>query len=183
MKSTKNISDHDSVDLHDDSINRPSKSEVKRQLAEIFIISENLLSYTEKNLLSVGFSESLVSSILEASQMPLAEARKRQIKFIAKQLRDSSMFSLKDMMTQLASNKNTGSHLSKEKLKQSKLSPLAQKLVDGDNQALQDFCEKNISADRQHLRNLIRNVIKHNSDKSRLIHYTKELNKYLESSS
>jgi len=162
------------------SIGRPSKAETKRNLDEIFALSEILILQSSKSLAAVGFSELVVTAMAEANAMPLDGSRKRQTKYIAKQLREFNLARLRETAEALNAHKDAGVPIQiGGEIIDIPQNPLIAKFLEQGNNAIQEFCETYSAADRQHLRNLVRNVQK-NQNSKRKDHFLNELSTYLD---
>ncbi len=134
---------------------RPNKTAIKRDIAEIARLAEQICELSESQLQTLGFEESLQSAILEAAKMPPKAARKRQLKFITAQLRK---LELEPVIEQIDRIKSKSIHAVREHHQAEQWRDRL--LADNAHNALTELLEKFPAADRQHLRQLQRNAIK-----------------------
>lgn len=140
---------HDMDDL-DEEYTGPSKSAVKRQMIALQEIGEALTRLTEKQMANVPIEdERLVIAIKETHNIKSNSARKRQLQYIGKLMRDVDTEAieraLQAMYRQKKDSNNAFHEL--EKLRDSVL----EQGVDGIEQLLTRWP----SADRQQLRQLV----------------------------
>jgi len=134
---------------------RPNKTAIKRDIAEIAKLADQICELSEPQIHTLGFEESLQSTILEAAKMPPKAARKRQLKFITAQLRK---LNLEPVLAQIDRFKSKSIHAVREH-HQAEL--WRDRLIGEDGHgALTELLEKFPNADRQHLRQLQRNAKK-----------------------
>ncbi len=134
---------------------RPNKTAIKRDIAEISKLAEQICALSESQIQSLNFEESLYNAILETAKMPPKAARKRQLKFITAQLRK---LDLDPVVEQINHFKSKSIHAVREhhqaELWRDRL------LGDDGHNALTELLKKFPAADRQHLRQLQRNAKK-----------------------
>jgi len=135
---------------------RPNKSQIKRNIAEIANLAEELTQLTDVQLATMDLAEKIVNAILDAKKMSSTKpARKRQLKFVTGQLRTIELDNIIETLDRLKSRSAHGvrEHHQAEKWRD--------KLISADNNdALTEFLKHYPKADRQYLRQLQRNAQK-----------------------
>ncbi len=134
---------------------RPNKTAIKRDIAEIARLAEQLCELSESQIQTLGFEESLQNAILEAARMPPKAARKRQLKFITAQLRK---LELEPVIEQIDRIQSKSIHVVREHHQAEQWRDRL--LADDGQRALTELLGKFPTADRQRLRQLQRNAIK-----------------------
>jgi len=134
----------------------PSRSEQRRGALEIFELGEKLVALSAAQLAKLPLPEDLLPHIEDTQRIPSQIARKRQLQFLAKQMRreeDETLDAIRDALDAGgdASRRETA-HLHQAEAWRDRL------LSDGDA-ALTQLLDKYPSADRQRLRQLARNAV------------------------
>ncbi len=133
---------------------KPSKSSLKRDSAALQDLAAELADLSAAQLQAMALPEKLFNAVKEASTMPPKGARKRMIKFIGGLLRDMDAEPVKE---QLATLKNQSVHSARE---HHKIERWRDRLINEDDSALTEFLSEYPHAERQQLRQLIRNAKK-----------------------
>ena len=131
----------------------PSKTRRKREMHVLQDIGEQLVQLDLKRLSELGLPETLTDAIHEAKRMHKHEARRRQMQFIGKLMRDVNVAPILekfDLWSGVTLQHTAWLHL---------LERWRSRLL-ADEQALAEFGQKYPAADLQHLRILIRNTRK-----------------------
>lgn len=133
---------------------RPNKTQIKKDMAALFALSEEIseLSVTQINTLELP--ENIHKAILEVSKMPHKGARKRLLKYITGQL---NKIDVEPILEKLARIKNKSAHGVRE---HHIVERWRDRLVKGGQEALTAFLNEHPEADRQHVRQLLRNIQK-----------------------
>lgn len=154
----------DSVPLQD------SKSKRKRQMIALQKIGEALVTLSAAQLSKIPLDSVLLEAIIAARSFSSNEAKRRQLQYIGRLMRE-----IEDITSiQAALDKLTlKSQQSKAQLHQ--IERWRDKLVEADDQALQEFLLQFPHADRQQLRQLIRNAKKKESPDRELFRYLKSM--------
>ncbi|KAF3982293.1 MAG: DUF615 domain-containing protein [Methylococcales symbiont of Hymedesmia sp. n. MRB-2018] len=153
---------------------RPNKSQIKRDIAEISQLAEELTQITPAQLTAMQIPEKIEIALAEAKLMPSTKpARKRQLKFISGQLRKIELDSIIESLAKIKSKSAHGvrEHHQCERWRD-------QLIASRDNQILTKLVNKFPHADRQHLRQLQRNAQKE-TQLGKPPRVTRELYKYL----
>lgn len=126
-----------------------SKSEIKRDAEHLKKLGENLINLTPANLEKIPLDDTLRDAIALAQRLRL-EARRRQIQYIGKLLRNLDPEPIQEALDKVENRHNQQLALL-QKLEQTR----DQLLEQGDG-ALNPLLAEYPNLDRQHLRNLIR---------------------------
>lgn len=143
----KNSTNHSEQDL------LPSKTRRKQEMHALQDIGEQLVQLDLKRLAELGLPETLADAILEAKRMRKHEARRRQMQFIGKLMRDvdaAPILEKFDLWSGVTLQRTAWLHL---------LERWRNRLLT-DEQAFAELGQKYPSADLQHLRTLVRNAHK-----------------------
>lgn len=130
---------------------RPNKSQQKRELAELFVLGEELSKLSHDTLETFNLPEKIQKAVQEVGRMPPTGARKRQLKYIAGQL---FKINASEIKAKLALIQNKSAHAAREHHVAERWRDRL--LAEGD-QALSELLAEFPEADRQQLRQVIRN--------------------------
>lgn len=130
-----------------------SKSEIKRDAEHLKKIGAELIELTPQNLEKIPLDEDLKEAIRQAQGFKL-EARRRQIQFIGKLLRNRDPEPIQEALDKVKNRHNQQQALLH------KLELVRDQLVNMGDASLNNLLEEYPNLDRQHLRNLIRGAIK-----------------------
>ncbi|QIM63265.1 hypothetical protein A1D29_08235 [Pasteurellaceae bacterium Orientalotternb1] len=130
-----------------------SKSEIKRDAEHLKKLGENLINLTPANLAKIPLDDSLREAIELAQRLRL-EARRRQIQYIGKLLRNLDPEPIQEALDKVENRHNQQLALL-QKLEQTR-----DQLMEQGDGALNPLLEAYPNLDRQHLRNLIRSAQK-----------------------
>ncbi|MGR9045565.1 MAG: ribosome biogenesis factor YjgA [Gammaproteobacteria bacterium] len=133
---------------------RPNKSQIKRDIAALSALAEEMVALPPAQLNMLDLPEDLDKAICAAAGMPPKGARKRQLKFITGLLRKLDVEPIKE---KLARMKNQSAHAVREHHKVERWRDRL--LAEGDD-ALTELLADYPHADRQHLRQTVRNAQK-----------------------
>ncbi len=159
----RNNTDQDEEDYeYDDEGNivyyavRPNKTQIKKEIAVFLALGEEIASLPSMQITALALPEKLENSIREIIKMPHKAARKRQLKFIAQQF--YKMDNIDPILEKVAKFTNKSSHAVREHhIVESWRERL---LGEHHDDALTDLLNEKPLADRQHLRQLLRNAQK-----------------------
>jgi ribosome-associated protein len=133
---------------------RPNKTRIKKEIAALFDLGEELSKLSPGLLNTFELPENIRKSVIEVSGMPHKGARKRLLKYIAGQLHK---IEIEPILEKLARIKNQSAHGIREH-------HLAERwrdrLIQGNNEDLTELLDELPDADSQHLRQLVRNAQK-----------------------
>lgn len=133
---------------------RPNKTQLKKDMAVLFALSEEMSELSATQLISLELPESIHKALVEVSGMPHKGARKRLLKFITGQLHK---IEVEPILEKLARMKNKSAHAVRE---HHIVERWRDKLIAEGNDALTELLDEQPHADRQQLRQLLRNAQK-----------------------
>ena len=134
----------------------PSRSQNRRDALDVLALGEQLVAMSAAQLARLPIPEALLPHIRDSQRISSYIARKRQIAFLAKQMRkldDEVLDAIRDAMSKDgdAAKRETASLHRVEALRDALLGD------DGDA-AMTELLDTHPHADRQHLRQLVRNA-------------------------
>lgn len=134
---------------------RPNKTRIKKEIAAVFAMAEEICELTPAQIAEFGLPESVEQALVEAGKMGRNAARKRLLKYITAQLR---ILDTEAVAEKLARMKNRSAHAVREHHQAERWRD--ELLADSGNQSLTVFLSEFPEADSQHLRQLQRNAQK-----------------------
>lgn len=126
-----------------------SKSEIKRDAEDLKQLGEKLVNLTKINLTKVPLDEALKDAI-ELAQRLQKEARRRQLQYIGKLLRNIDVTSIREALDKIENKHN------QQQAMLHKVERIRDELVEKGDTALTALLEAYPDTDRQQLRNLVR---------------------------
>lgn len=139
---------------YEDELERPSKSQLKRDSTALQDLAAELADLSRSELTGLSLPEPLFEAICEAAGMPHKGARKRMLKYTGGMLRKMDVEPIRENLAKL---RNQSAHSARE---HHKIERWRDRLINEDNQALTELLSDFPEADRQQLRQLIRNAKK-----------------------
>ena len=136
----------------------PSKSQLKRDAHALQKLGVDLLELPESEWISLDLGEALVSALREAKRLHSHGARKRQLQYIGKLMRDVDPVPIQRYFRQLKLQAR------QQTLRHHQLEAWRDRLIAEGDRALEDFLAQHEQADRQHLRQLIRQAQKERAE-------------------
>ncbi|MFZ2405372.1 MAG: ribosome biogenesis factor YjgA [Methylobacter sp.] len=133
---------------------RPNKTQIKKDMAALFAVSEEMSELSAGQLKTLELPEVINKAVVEVSGMPHKGARKRLLKFIAGQLHK---IDVEPILEKLARIKNKSAHAVREHHTAERW---RDRLISDGNDALTELLDEQPHADRQLLRQLLRNAQK-----------------------
>jgi ribosome-associated protein len=134
---------------------RPNKTQIKKEIAAIADLADELTKLTPKQLQSFDLPELIYNAIVQAAAMPPKGARKRQLKYITAALRK---LELEPIQERLARLKSKSAHAVRE---HHLAEQWRDKLIsDGSHDLLTQFLDEYPQADSQQIRQFQRNAKK-----------------------
>lgn len=131
----------------------PSKSQLKREMTALQELGEELVGLSRERLSRIEMPERLRDAILDAQRISKHEARRRQMQFIGKIMRDVDATPIREALNELkgvSAIANARHH---------HLEALRTRLME-DETAFGDLARDFPAADIQHLRQLRRNALR-----------------------
>jgi ribosome-associated protein len=144
----------DDPTLDSDTVEGPSKSELKREMHARQQLGEQLTKLSHAQLAKIPLSDSLRDAIKDYQRFPQREARRRQLQFIGRLMRDADCEAIEQawQLTQ------SGSEASKKV--QHRLEHWRDRLIAEGDDAVNVLLAEYPAMDRQPLRQLIRDAIR-----------------------
>jgi len=134
----------------------PSRSQNRREALEVLALGEKLVALTDAQLARLPVPESLLPHIRECRRITAHVAHKRQLAFLAKQMRredDDTLHAIRDALD------DSGEAARREVALQHRVERWRERLIDEGDAALAELLTTHPGADRQHLRQLARNAV------------------------
>ena len=160
---TRNNNDDDEYDYeYDDEGNivyyavRPNKTQIKKEIAALLALGEEISTLPSAQITALGLPVKLETAIREIAKMPHKGARKRQLKFIAQQLYKMES-DVEHILAKVAKFKNQSGHAVRE---HHIVEKWRERLLNEGHDALTELLDEYPHADRQQLRQLVRNAQK-----------------------
>lgn len=139
-----------------DDFDGPSRSQLRRDALEIFELAEALAALSAAELAHVPLADNLRDEVARTRAITAHIARKRQTQFLAKQLRKLDDDEIEPIRRALAHDRDKAH---RETAAMHRLEAWRERLLDEGDDALGEFLAQHPSADRQHLRQLVRNAL------------------------
>jgi ribosome-associated protein len=134
----------------------PSRSEQRRAALDVLALGEKLVALSEAQLAKLPIPEELLPHIRDAKRITSHVAHKRQLAFLAKQMRredDEALDAIRDAL------EVGGDAARRETAALHRVETWRERLLDDGDAALAELLAEYPAADRQHLRQLVRNAI------------------------
>ncbi|MDD2724732.1 MAG: ribosome biogenesis factor YjgA [Methylovulum sp.] len=133
---------------------RPNKTQIKKEIAGLFELGEKMSELSPAQLSTLELPANIHKAVTEVSGMPHKGARKRLLKYIAGQLHK---IDVDEFTEKLARIENKSAHAVRE---HHIVERWRERLLAESNEALSELLDEYPQADRQHLRQLVRNAQK-----------------------
>lgn len=133
----------------------PSRGEQRREALAVLDIAAKLIEQNDSRILQLPMSEELIALTLESKKITSQIARKRQMQFLAKQLRRQDDEVLVAIRAALDFDKNLSRQ---ETASLHRVEAWRDRLIEEGDEALAELLNEHPTADRQHLRQLARNA-------------------------
>ena len=131
----------------------PSKSQLKREMTALQDLGAELVALSKERLAKIERPERLRDALLEAQRITKHEARRRQMQYIGKIMRDVDAEPLRAAMDEINGVSEAAN------IRQHQLERLRTRLME-DESAFSELARDYPGADVQHLRQLRRNALK-----------------------
>lgn len=144
---------------HDDDSGEflgPSRSQQRRDALDVLALAEKLATLSDAQLGRLPIPDDLLPHIVETRRITAHVARKRQTAFLAKQMRreeDEALDAIRDALDA------GGEAAKRETARMHRAETLRERLLDGGDAALGELLDEYPNADRQQLRQLVRNAL------------------------
>ncbi len=131
----------------------PSKSQRKRDMHALQDLGERLVELSAERLERIAMPDELREAVSEARRITKHEARRRQMQYIGRLMREADPEPIRDALDALAGNSAA------ETARMHRVERLRQQLLE-DETVLSNIALDHPGADLQHLRQLRRNALK-----------------------
>lgn len=146
--------------MHDDELlddsPEPSRSQQRRDALDIFKLAETLVALGEADLARMPLGDDLRDEARRARAITSHIARKRQTQFLAKQMRKLGEEELAAIRATLGHDRDRAH---RETAAMHRVEEWRERLLEDGDDALAGFIALHPSADRQHVRQLVRNAL------------------------
>lgn len=146
---------HDTDDFENE-FTGPSRSQLRRDALDIFKLAEALASLSDAQLARVPLDDELREEVQRTRAVTSHIARKRQTQFLAKQLRKLDEEALEAIRKALAHDRAA---MHREAAELHRVEAWRERLLEEGDEALAEFVAAHPAADRQQLRQLVRNAL------------------------
>ena len=134
----------------------PSRSQNRREALEVLALGEKLVSLTEAQLAKLPVPDSLLPHIRDCRRITANIAHKRQLAYLAKQMRredDEVLEAIRDALDE------SGDAARREVAAMHRIETWRERLLDQGDAALAELLDEYPTADRQQLRQLVRSAL------------------------
>jgi len=134
----------------------PSRSAQRRAALDVLALGQKLSTLTDAQLARLPIPEGLLPHIVETRRITSHVAHKRQLAFLAKQMRredDETLDALRDALDE------HGEAARRETAQMHRIEALRERLLADGDAALAELLDEYPQADRQRLRQLVRNAL------------------------
>src|SRR6476661_5737858 len=134
----------------------PSRSEQRRAALDVLELGGKLAVLSDAQLSKLPIPEHLLPHILETRRITSHIAHKRQLQFLAKQMRredEETLDALRDALDE------KGEASRREVAEMHRVEAWRERLIDGGDEALAEFLDAFPQSDRQRLRTLVREAM------------------------
>ena len=135
-----------------DEIDYKSKSQTKREMLALTELAARLTTLSEAQRAHLPLSDGIAKAVAEARRIKSFGARKRQIKFISRLLRNEQTGPLAEALQSLEQRDRRQAH------HEQRISRWRDRLLDEGDPALASLLQAYPDLDRRHIRQLIRNA-------------------------
>ena len=136
-----------------------SKTQRKKQMLELQDLGKQLVELPDVQLAAMALEPALEQAVLEARRMKSHEARRRQLQYVGRLMRDVDAAPIRERLAALSGSSARAAAAHR------RLEALRERLL-ADDEALTQFAAEHPGIDLQKLRSLIRQV-RHDRDSGR----------------
>ncbi|WP_111641156.1 ribosome biogenesis factor YjgA [Marinimicrobium alkaliphilum] len=165
------MTDNPHDDAHDEESYK-SKSQVKREMLALQDLGKELTEMNDGQLGEIPVTGELLDAIHEFQRLRHNEARRRQMQYIGRLMREGDHQSIIDGVARLKDKHNQHIH------RQHLVERWREQLMTGDKAQLEAFIAQYPNTDIQHLRSLLRQALKEKSGQKPPAH-ARKLFRYL----
>ncbi|NWN83632.1 MAG: DUF615 domain-containing protein [Halomonas sp.] len=135
-----------------DNDERPSKSQLKREMQALQTLGEQVIAMTPGERARFPLSDDMLAAVEETSRIRSHEGRRRHMQYIGKLMRREDLAAIRDVHDEIEQETLRRDHAFH------RLETWRDRLVDEGDPAVEAFIADYPDADRQALRQLIRNA-------------------------
>ncbi len=135
-----------------DEDSKKSKSQLKREMTALQDMGATLVQLSDRDLQRVPLDADLKAEILQARAIQQREGRRRQLQYIGKLMRNTDCTGIEAALQRMADGNRA------EAREFHALEELREQLIADNDGALKSALQSYPHADRQHLRQLVRNA-------------------------
>ncbi|MCB8889696.1 ribosome biogenesis factor YjgA [Vreelandella malpeensis] len=133
---------------------RPSKSQLKREMHELQALGETLIAMKPEERARFPLSDDMLAAIDETSRIRSHEGRRRHMQYVGKLIRKEDLVAIQAVFDTIEAEKTQRDHAFH------RLEKWRDRLVTEGDPAVDAFLAEHPSADRQLIRQLVRNAQK-----------------------
>ncbi|WP_447955735.1 ribosome biogenesis factor YjgA [Vreelandella sp. EE7] len=141
-------------DQFDEPLERPSKSQLKREMHELQALGETLIAMKPAERARFPLSDDLLAAIEETTRIRSHEGRRRHMQYVGKLVRKEDLEAIHAVFDAIEAEKNQRDHAFH------RLEKWRDRLIDEGDPAVDRFLAEHPDADRQAIRQLVRNARK-----------------------
>jgi ribosome-associated protein len=141
---------HDESEQQDSELQEKSKSQIKREFAELQRLGQQLVALKPAQISGFNFSQSMLDALDEYTRIKNRTAQQRHIRRIGKLLADEDTDAIRNTLERMDSNHP------EEKRRVKQIEQWRERLISDGDTALGELAESNQGVDRHYLRQLIR---------------------------
>ncbi|WP_121173187.1 ribosome biogenesis factor YjgA [Kushneria sinocarnis] len=145
------MTDH-SRDEESEYVVRPNKTQLKREMAELKALGEQIIAMPERQRARLPLSAELLAAIDEFHRIPSREARRRHLQYVGKLMRSEDIAGIRDTLATFE-REQQGREVHLQRLGQWR-----ERLIEDGDAAVTDFVEHYPAVDLQTLRQVMRNA-------------------------
>ncbi|XKH61217.1 DUF615 domain-containing protein [Halomonas sediminis] len=138
--------------IENDEQERPSKSQLKREMHALQELGENLIAMKPAELARFPLSDDMLRAIEETSRIRSHEGRRRHMQYVGKLIRKEDLVAIQAVFDSVDQEQQQRDHAFH------RLEKWRDRLIEEDDSAIDAFMADYPDTDRQTLRQLIRNA-------------------------
>lgn len=131
---------------------RPSKSQLKREMHALQALGERIIAMSPAERARLPLSEDMLAAVEETGRIRSHEGRRRHMQYVGKVMRREDLTAIQAVFDEIEQEER------RRDLTFHRLEKWRDRLIDEDDNAVEAFIAEHPDADRQALRQLIRNA-------------------------
>lgn len=131
---------------------RPSKSQLKREMHALQALGERIIAMSPAERARLPLSEDMLAAVEETGRIRSHEGRRRHMQYVGKVMRREDLTAIQAVFDEIEQEER------RRDLAFHRLEKWRDRLIDEDDNAVEAFIAEHPDADRQALRQLIRNA-------------------------